>query len=254
MQIQWADIDLDSCCLDFPNVIEAHNERDGLVAIGGDLTPQRLLSAYRQGIFPWYDEDKPIMWWSFPQRMVLIPSQLKVSRSLAKSLRNKCYAVTVNYAFDRVIAACAATFRAGQNGTWLLPEMQDAYRQLHRQANACSFECWYLDEDGQVYLAGGLYGVLLGQIFYGESMFALATDASKIAFVHAVRYLQRLGVPMIDCQVYSQHLASLGAAEIAHEDFMAYLQQFNCRSLSETVTAQILVKQGVEPLSADDSL
>lgn len=230
---------------DFPDVTAAHTCRNGLVAIGGDLQPARLLAAYQRGIFPWYGDNQPILWWSFARRMVLFPPELKISRSLAKTLRNKIYAVTVNYAFDQVISNCADIKRFGQNGTWLLPEMQIAYRRLHQQGNACSFECWFMDKHEQLILAGGLYGVLIGKIFYGESMFAHATDASKIAFVHAVQFLQQQGVPIIDCQVHTDHLASLGAREIEHDDFIAYLQQYNLQSLPEQMSQQILVNHGV---------
>ncbi|MCO6505762.1 leucyl/phenylalanyl-tRNA--protein transferase [Snodgrassella sp.] len=243
---------LDSESLDFPDIVAAQRQRDGLVAIGGDLNPARILAAYRQGIFPWYAPDEPIMWWAFAQRMVLFPTELKISRSLAKNLRNKPYAVTMNFAFRQVIANCAQTPRNGQNGTWLVPQMQQAYYALHQQHHACSFECWYQNADGQVFLAGGLYGVLLGQIFYGESMFAHASDASKIAFVHAVRYLQQQGVPLIDCQVYTSHLASFGAREIPFTDFIACLRQFNAQPLLQPVKPQILADNGVVPLSGNN--
>ncbi|WP_239324186.1 leucyl/phenylalanyl-tRNA--protein transferase [Snodgrassella gandavensis] len=238
--------------LDFPDIESAQRQRDGLVAIGGDLNPARILAAYRRGIFPWYAPDEPIMWWAFAQRMVLFPAELKISRSLAKHLRNKPYAVTMNYAFRQVIANCAQTPRNGQNGTWLVPEMQRAYYTLHQQQHACSFECWYQNTDGQAFLAGGLYGVLLGQIFYGESMFAHAGDASKIAFVHAVRYLQQQGVPLIDCQVYTNYLASFGAREIPFTDFAACLHQFNPQPLPQPVKPQVLADNGVIPLPSDN--
>ncbi|PIT13037.1 leucyl/phenylalanyl-tRNA--protein transferase [Snodgrassella alvi] len=237
--------------LDFPDIEPAQSQRDGLVAIGGDLSPARILAAYRRGIFPWYAPDEPIMWWAFAQRMVLLPAELKISRSLAKNLRNKPYAVTMNYAFRQVITNCAQTPRNGQNGTWLVPEMQQAYYTLHQQQHACSFECWYQNAQGQAFLAGGLYGVLLGQIFYGESMFAHAGDASKIAFVHAVHYLQQQGVPLIDCQVYTDYLASFGAREIPFTDFAACLHQFNAQPLPLPVKPQVLADNGVIPLPGD---
>jgi leucyl/phenylalanyl-tRNA---protein transferase len=238
--------------LDFPDIVQAQRQRDGLVAIGGDLCPARILAAYQRGIFPWYAPDEPIMWWAFARRMVLFPAELKISRSLAKNLRNKPYAVTMNYAFGQVIASCAHTARNGQNGTWLVPEMQQAYYALHQQQHACSFECWYQNADGQTFLAGGLYGVVLGRIFYGESMFAQAGDASKIAFVHAVRYLQQQGVPLIDCQVYTSHLASFGAREIPFTDFAASLYQFNAQPLPQPLKPQILASHGVVPLHCDN--
>ncbi|PIT36313.1 leucyl/phenylalanyl-tRNA--protein transferase [Snodgrassella alvi] len=239
---------LSSTNLDFPDLETAQRERDGLVAIGGDLQPARILAAYRQGIFPWYGSDEPIMWWSFAQRMVLFPDELKISRSLAKNLRNKSYAVTMNYAFRQVLSNCAQTPRPGQNGTWLVPEMQYAYRALYQMQHACSFECWYQHADEQPYLAGGLYGVLIGRVFYGESMFAHAADASKIAFVHAVRYLQQQGVPMIDCQVYTSYLASFGGREIPFADFSACLLQYNPQSLPQPPEPRLLAGNGVVPL------
>ena len=225
---------------DFPDVATAQREREGLVAVGGDLSPQRLLAAYRQGIFPWYDEEHPIMWWAFAERMVLQTEALHCGRSLQKLLRNRPYRVTVDCAFDPVIRRCAHTYRRGQNGTWLTREMQQAYRTLHQLGHAHSFEYWYPADDGSWHLGGGLYGVMIGRIFYGESMFAHVNDASKIAFAHAVGYLKRLGVPLIDCQIHTEHLARLGAAPISFAEFSAYLQQYCSLAPLEAVSAGVL--------------
>lgn len=226
---------------DFPDIATAQRERDGLVALGGDLSPQRLLAAYRQGIFPWYDDAHPIMWWAFAERMALKTERLHCGRSLQKRLRNHPYRVTVNCAFDTVIRHCAQTARPNQNGTWLTQQMQQAYRTLHQLGYAHSFEYWYPHpQTGDWRLGGGLYGVLIGRIFYGESMFTHVNDASKIAFVQAVGYLQRLGVPLIDCQVYTDHLARFGAAPISFAEFHTYLQHYCPLPPAEAVTTGII--------------
>lgn len=204
----------------FPPVDTALTEPNGLLAAGGDLSSGRLLSAYRRGIFPWYSPGEPILWWSPDPRMVLFPDRLKISRSLAKVLRNRSYLVTLDTAFDRVIAACADTPRAGQRGTWISAEMQAAYQQLHAQGHAHSIETWM---DGE--LAGGLYGVAIGRVFYGESMFSWRTDASKIALAHLCTHVGRLGFGIIDCQMETSHLASLGASPIPRSEFVARLRQ-----------------------------
>ncbi|PXX49077.1 MULTISPECIES: leucyl/phenylalanyl-tRNA--protein transferase [Aquitalea] len=202
----------------FPPVRTALAEPDGLLAAGGDLSPARLLLGYSQGIFPWFSEGEPILWWSPAQRMVLFPSRLRVSRSLDKTLRNRRYRVTLDSAFRQVMEACAAP-RAGAAGTWIIQPMVEAYCRLHQIGAAHSFEVWM---DGE--LVGGLYGVALGRMFYGESMFSRRTDASKIAFVHMARHLQAQGVDMIDCQMYTPHLASLGATLIPRAEFIATLK------------------------------
>jgi leucyl/phenylalanyl-tRNA--protein transferase len=189
------------------------SEPNGLLAAGGDLSPRRLLEAYRRGIFPWFSEGDPILWWSPDPRMVLAPAELKVSRSLAKTLRNKPYEVRFDTAFDAVIRACAAP-REGEPGTWITAEMRAAYDRLHRLGYAHSVETWI---DGE--LAGGLYGVAIGRMFYGESMFSRARDASKIALAHLARRLQEAGFELIDCQMRTEHLASLGAREIPRAAF-----------------------------------
>ncbi|MDR2000016.1 MAG: leucyl/phenylalanyl-tRNA--protein transferase [Zoogloeaceae bacterium] len=204
----------------FPPVEQALAEPNGLLAAGGDLSPARLLAAYRRGIFPWYSAGEPILWWSPDPRMALFPAELKISRSLAKALRNKPYEVTFDTAFGQVMAACAAASRPGQHGTWITAEMQSAYGKLHELGYTHSVEVWL---DGR--LAGGLYGMALGRAFYGESMFSRQADASKIALVHLCRHLQSQGFGIIDCQMETAHLASLGARPIPRSDFIALLDQ-----------------------------
>ncbi len=203
----------------FPDVTLAETEPNGLLAIGGDLSPQRVLGAYRRGIFPWYSAGQPILWWSPAPRMVLYPGELHVSRSLRKSLRRRGYEVSLNQAFADVIRACAAP-RDAQPGTWLLPEMIDAYGELHRAGFAHSIEVWLGEE-----LVGGLYGIALGQMFFGESMFSRKTDASKVAIALLAELSLKQPFRLIDCQVYTEHLASLGAREISRELFQATLEQ-----------------------------
>jgi leucyl/phenylalanyl-tRNA--protein transferase len=195
-----------------------HAEPDGLLAVGGDLTPQRLLTAYAEGIFPWYSDDTPILWWSPDPRLVLEPGALHVPRSLERTIRRGRYEVRADGAFSRVIRRCAEKPRPGQRGTWITDEMVAAYDELHRLGYAHSFEAC---EDGE--LAGGLYGVSLGGAFFGESMYADRPDASKVAFVEAVRWLERHGIRLIDCQVTTEHLARFGAREVTREDFLARL-------------------------------
>ena len=204
--------------LRFPPVDLASPE--GLLAIGGDLRSERLLQAYRTGIFPWYNEGQPILWWSPDPRAVLYPTQLKLSRSLKKTLRQRQFHVTLDQAFVQVMQACAAPrARRPEEGTWITPEMVAAYSRLHQQGHAHSVEAWRGKE-----LVGGLYGVALGGVFFGESMFTRATDASKVAFVHLVQQLQHWGFSLIDCQVSSAHLKTLGAQEIRRRRFMQELE------------------------------
>jgi len=204
----------------FPPLEKALAEPNGLLAAGGDLNPQRILAAYRRGIFPWYSAGEPILWWSPDPRMVLFPDELKISRSLAKILRNANYEVRLDTAFDDVIHACAGKPRDSQTGTWITAEMQQSYRELHRLGYAHSVETWIAGK-----LAGGLYGIALGQAFYGESMFADARDASKIALAHLCAHLKQRGFGIIDCQMETAHLASLGARPIPRRDFAARLDQ-----------------------------
>ncbi len=203
----------------FPDVELALREPDGLLAVGGDLSVERLLTAYRQGIFPWYSEDQPILWWSPDPRSVLFPERLKISRSLRKTLRKGRFRITLDQAFDDVIEACAAP-RSGQEGTWIVDEMKHAYRRLHAAGHAHSVEAWLDDR-----LAGGLYGVAIGQVFFGESMFTHVSDASKVAFVHLVRYLRQWHYSLIDCQVRTAHLDSLGATQISRQHFTRLLAE-----------------------------
>ena len=202
----------------FPSPERALAEPNGLLAAGGDLSPQRLLAAYRRGIFPWYSAGEPILWWSPDPRMVLFPDELKISISLAKTLRKANYEVRLDTAFGDVIGSCARKPREGQPGTWITREMQAAYGELHRTGYAHSVETWIAGK-----LAGGLYGVAIGRAFYGESMFTDARDASKIAFAHLCAHLKRRGFGIIDCQMETRHLASLGARPISRRDFAARL-------------------------------
>jgi leucyl/phenylalanyl-tRNA---protein transferase len=207
----------------FPAVTQALRSPNGLLAAGGDLTTGRLLEAYRHGIFPWFSEGEPILWWSPDPRMVLFPNEFKVSHSLRKTLRNGRHEVRFDSAFEQVMRACAAP-REGASGTWIHEEMISAYCELHRLGYAHSVETWMNGE-----LAGGLYGIALGGMFYGESMFSRRTDASKIALAHLAVQLERWDFGMIDCQMNTPHLASLGAREIPRKDFIARLQDLiNC--------------------------
>lgn len=203
----------------FPAPEKALREPDGLLAIGGCLSPQRIINAYRHGIFPWYGPGEPILWWSPDPRLVLIPEQLKVSRSLKKTLRKNIFQFSFDLAFTEVIEACAEP-RQRQSGTWITEEMKQAYDLLHRQGIAHSVETWL---DGE--LVGGLYGLAIGRVFFGESMFHRQTDASKAAFVHLVRNLTAWDFQLVDCQVHTEHLVSLGAVEIARKDFLNRLRQ-----------------------------
>lgn len=198
----------------FPSPETALKEPNGLLCAGGDLSPERLLAAYRRGIFPWYSGDEPILWWSPDPRMVLFCDELKLSRSLGKSIRNKGYEVRIDTAFSRVIRACAGP-RKGETGTWLGKDMLAAYQALHRAGHAHSYETWH---GGR--LVGGLYGVAIGRMFYGESMFSAETDASKVALVGLVEDLRRRGMPLIDCQQRTPLLASLGGREIPRREFL----------------------------------
>jgi leucyl/phenylalanyl-tRNA--protein transferase len=202
----------------FPSVDEALRSPNGLLAAGADLSPQTLLRAYRKGVFPWYSVGEPILWWSPDPRMVLLPGGVKISRSLRKTLARKDYEVRLDSAFESVVSECAAP-RFDQDGTWITPEMSRAYLRLHELGYAHSVETWI---DGR--LAGGLYGVAIGRAFYGESMFTRVTDASKIALVHLCRYLERRAFAMIDCQMVTRHLATLGASAIPRGEFMARLR------------------------------
>jgi leucyl/phenylalanyl-tRNA--protein transferase len=207
----------------FPPPERALREPEGLLAAGGDLSVPRLLAAYRQGIFPWFNPGDPILWWSLDPRMVLFPDEFAPSRSLAKRLRRADYEVRFDTAFPQVMAGCAQP-RASQPGTWISPAMIRAYTALHEAGHAHSVETWIDDE-----LAGGLYGVSLGAAFYGESMFARRSDASKIAFAHLVQRLRERGYGLIDCQMSTRHLASLGAREIPRAQFTSLLARLTAQ-------------------------
>ncbi len=191
---------------------------DGLLAVGGDLSVERLLLAYRSGIFPWYSEGDPLLWWSPDPRMVLFPDELHVSRSLERVLKKGEFTVTMDTAFSSVIQACAEARGPRRDGTWITREMESAYCALHDAGYAHSVECW---KDGA--LAGGLYGVSLGACFFGESMFSLATDASKVAFVRLVRQVAAWDFHFVDCQMHTPHLARFGAKEVARKQFLTLL-------------------------------
>jgi len=205
---------------DFPNVSLALHDPDGLLAVGGDLSIERLLAAYQRGIFPWYSGDQPILWWSPDPRSVLFPENLHISRSLRKTLRKQFFTITIDTAFSDVIQACSEP-RADGLGTWITDEMQQAYLRLHQAGYAHSVECWLNDK-----LVGGLYGVAMGKVFFGESMFSRVTDASKVAFVLLVRQLQRWQFEMIDCQIQTTYLNQFGAELIPRTRFVQLLDQY----------------------------
>ncbi len=207
-----------SAC-DFPAVDTALVEPNGLLCMGGNLLPETILTAYSRGIFPWYSEGQPILWWSPDPRMVLFPDEFKVSKSLAKTIRAGKFEVRFDTAFADVMAECAAP-RGPHAGTWILPAMQEAYTNLHHIGFAHSAEAW---RDGE--LVGGLYGIAMGRMFYGESMFARETDASKVAFVTTLQKLKRDGFQLIDCQQETRHLASFGARPIPRKQFTQRLQE-----------------------------
>jgi leucyl/phenylalanyl-tRNA--protein transferase len=202
---------------EFPPVERALDDPNGLLAAGGALTPEWLLAAYRRGIFPWYSGDQPILWWSPDPRLVLIPAQIKISRSLAKTLRQQRFEVRFDTAFAAVVKACAQP-REPSGGTWITPAMQAAYLRMHEIGYAHSVETWCGDE-----LVGGLYGIELGRAFFGESMFSRRSDASKVALAHLARHLESRGFAMIDCQMTTPHLLSLGAREMPRRAFCEHL-------------------------------
>jgi leucyl/phenylalanyl-tRNA---protein transferase len=199
----------------FPPLESALRAPNGLLAAGGDLSPERLLAAYAEGIFPWFGEDDPILWWSPDPRMVLYVREVHISRTLKKTLKAKRFRVTLDTAFPRVVRACAEA-RRDHEGTWITAGMEDAYARLFELGHAHSVEAW----QGDV-LVGGLYGVAVGRMFFGESMFTRVSDASKVALVHLTRQLEQWNMPLIDCQMSTAHLASLGARDIGRTDFVA---------------------------------
>ncbi|MEP5764718.1 MAG: leucyl/phenylalanyl-tRNA--protein transferase [Halieaceae bacterium] len=206
--------------LEFPDTQQALSYPNGLLAVGGDLSVQRLLQAYQRGIFPWYEDPQPILWWSPDPRSVLFRDELRVSRSLGKTLRRDKFRLSADQAFHRVLSGCAAP-RARERGTWITNSMARAYMELHRAGYAHSIEVW----DEQKQLQGGLYGVAIGRVFFGESMFSRGTNASKVALVALARLMREKGIELIDCQVESSHLNSMGARNIPRLDFEAYLAQ-----------------------------
>lgn len=212
----------------FPHVEHALREPDGLLAVGGDLSIERLLAAYRRGIFPWYSEGQPILWWSPDPRALLCAEDLHVSRSLARFIRRTEYTVTLDKQFSAVIMGCAAP-RRGEPGTWITPEMKSAFLRLYKLGYAHSVEVWQGEE-----LVGGLYGVCLGRMFYGESMFSRRVNASKVALVHLVRQLARWDFGPLDCQVQSAHLLSLGARGVPRREFGSVLDHY-CAQRSHPV-------------------
>lgn len=204
----------------FPPVHKALQEPEGLLAVGGCLSPTRIINAYRQGIFPWFNPQDPILWWSPNPRLILLPHQIYISRSLSKTMRSDKFTFTMDQAFLQVITACSKP-RSYANGTWITKGIIDAYTQLHQLGIAHSAEVW---SEGE--LVGGLYGVALGQVFFGESMFHTKTDASKVAFAHLVQHLTEWNYRVIDCQVHTPHLASLGATEISRASFIDLLNKY----------------------------
>lgn len=202
----------------FPAIETA--DEDGFLAIGGDLSTERLLEAYRCGIFPWYNDDEPICWWSPDPRCVLFPSQLHISKSMAKVIKQDEFSFTINNAFEQVMRSCQTAKRKGAQGTWIQEEMIEAYVRLHEIGYASSGEAWH---EGK--LVGGIYGVRLGKIFFGESMFSNMTNASKFAFIKFVQQLQSEDVKLIDCQMRTEHLVSLGAMLIPRKEFSEILKE-----------------------------
>lgn len=229
----------------FPSVNNASAE--GLLAMGGDLSIDTLVSAYSQGIFPWFNDDQPILWWSPDPRMVLFPSDVHVSRSLRKKIRQNAFEISCDKAFEEVIKACA--LRGQQNAavpkadTWITDSMASAYLDLHQQGYAHSIEVWQDNE-----LVGGLYGVVLGKVFFGESMFSRATDASKVGFVALCKWLHQKQFSVIDCQIASDHLFSLGAIEISRQHFIEYLQDIDILKVNENFS------QGFESFFQDNAI
>jgi len=213
----------------FPDVSLSLRDPDGLLAVGGDLTVERLLTAYRSGIFPWYSDDQPILWWSPDPRSVLLVDELHIPKSLKKTLRHHPFKVTLDHDFEQVIHACSQP-RNGSPGTWITDEMQQAYLRLHHAGKAHSVECWH---NGA--LVGGLYGVALGKVFFGESMFSRTTDASKIAFVLFVQQLQKWHFHLIDCQIQSAHLDRFGATSVNRSRFVELLSVYCEQPTSDDV-------------------
>ncbi len=202
--------------LSFPTISNA--SKDGLIAVGGDLSVDRLLLAYKKGIFPWFDSNDPILWWSPPKRMVLFPSDFKVSHSMKNVINKGVFTVTFNTAFKEVMENCQQSPRKDQNGTWITNDLIASYCKLHQLGKAMSVEVWQNNE-----LVGGLYGVDVFPVFCGESMFSKVSNASKMAFIALVEYLKTNNYNLLDCQIYNDHLHSLGCVEIPREEFLKFL-------------------------------
>lgn len=225
----------------FPKLDEALDDPNGLIAAGGDLSLERLITAYQKGIFPWYEEGQPILWWSPDPRTVLYPEHFILRRSLRKAIRNKPWTISFDRNFDAVIRACAQP-RPGSTGTWITDEMITAYNRLHIAGPAHSVEVW----DDESRLIGGLYGVAMGGVFFGESMFSLASEASKVAYAYLVCHLQHWGYRLIDCQIESEHLLTLGAENISRQVFSEQVEEWTRlegRSLPWSVDPKLVVDQ-----------
>ncbi|MDH5472349.1 MAG: leucyl/phenylalanyl-tRNA--protein transferase [Gammaproteobacteria bacterium] len=217
IHLQWLDRNPEA---PFPSLDKALTEPNGLLAAGGDLSVTRLLNAYRHGIFPWYNEGEPILWWSPDPRCILFPEKIKISRSLKKTIKKKNFTVKLDTAFTDVIHACAGP-RKHQPGTWITNDIYDAYYALHQLGYAHSIECWQNNE-----LVGGLYGIAIGQIFFGESMFSKVPDASKIALVYLCQYLTEHHFKIIDSQVHTHHLESMGAEMVPRDLFISIVKEY----------------------------
>jgi leucyl/phenylalanyl-tRNA---protein transferase len=217
-QLYWVRDNL--LAIDFPPVDHALRDPDGLLAIGGDLSAERLLNAYKKGIFPWFNEGQPVMWWSPDPRCVLLPDEIKVSRSLNKRLKQDKFKITYNTVFIEVLNACASA-RNGVSDTWITNDIKQAYLNLHKLGYAHSVECWFNEK-----LVGGLYGLAMGKVFFGESMFSRESDASKVALIHLAQQLDKKDFRLIDCQVHSQHLQTLGAKPMQRELFIQVLDNY----------------------------
>jgi len=228
----------------FPPIDYALEEPNGLLCVGGDLSPERLLAAYRYSLFPWFNDDQPILWWSPNPRAVLLPADIHISRSLRKAIRKKKYRITFDQCFTDVVSACAEP-RPYEANTWISDEIRRAYTQLHQLGYAHSVEAWQGEQ-----LMGGLYGIALGKVFFGESMFSRATDSSKIAFVYLTRQLQQWGFQLIDCQVASEHLTSLGAIDIDRNQFIDLLDQHSEPAIQRP--APWYFDQDFDPLKIND--
>jgi leucyl/phenylalanyl-tRNA--protein transferase len=217
IDLPWIAGDADPAAL--PDAEQALSSPNGLLAVGGRLSPEWLLAAYRKGAFPWFERDQPILWWSPDPRAVLWTDELKISRSLRRTIGKRLFAITADTSFDAVISACAEP-RSYTDATWITPSMRTAFNRMHALGFAHSFEAW---RDGR--LVGGLYGLAIGRVFFGESMFSRVSDASKVAFAHAVAFLQSRSIFLIDCQVPSAHLASLGATSMPRRTFLSVLRR-----------------------------